>query len=142
MNSNWTCTVVKCDIIPNLCQLSYYCKSHKLVIIPIYTTSNLVIQIPQISYYAPLNLSARPIWFQNQKPRLKLGPWSRSDEVRNSINKNLAQLCNIQRLGRYIAFYKSKHEGKLLHICNWKKTKKASSCEQVYFLVSSTPHGQ
>ena len=90
LNSDWTCTVVKWVIITDLWQLYYYCKSQKVVIISPFTTSKLVIQLPQISYYAPINHCSGQFWVEIQNHCSKPGLWWRS-EISNNKNKKSGQ---------------------------------------------------
>ena len=98
---DWTCTVDKWDIITNLWQLYNYCRSQKAVIILPLTTSTVVIQLPQIRYYAPFNHCVGLIWVQNQKFWSKPGLWWRSVVI-ISKNKKMVQQCGFQKIWKIL----------------------------------------
>ena len=61
----------------------------------------IVIQLQQISYYAPINHCAGQFWVQIQNPCSKPGLWWRS-EIPNFKNKKSVQQCGFQKIWKIL----------------------------------------
>ena len=114
----WTCTVIEWSIVTDLWQLYYYCRSQKLIIILPVTASTVIVQLQQISYYAPFNYCAGTIWVQSQVSWSKLGLCWRS-ELGNSKNKILEQQCGFQKIWTILLLYNGISAPKKIALSIW-----------------------